>query len=93
MKRGVLLPVLIQDPVVAGETEGRSIIHPVIVRDPVGFTEGPACRRVAVVDLDFNTGELRRPARFDRRPSLYYEFGKNDTPWHLKRPSQAGKTS
>lgn len=62
---GVLLPVLIQDPAVAGETRARSIVHPVIVKDPAGFVEGPACRRVAVVDLDFNTGRLRRPLPFE----------------------------
>ena len=71
MNKGVLLPVLIQDPVVAGETKARSIVHPVIVKDPAGFTEGPACRRVAVVDLDFNAGKLRPPAKFDPRGSPY----------------------
>jgi hypothetical protein len=69
--RGVLLPVLIQDPAVAGESEAGSIVHPVIVKDSVGFTEGPTCRRVAVVDLDFNSGKLRRPATFDPRGSPY----------------------
>ena len=73
-KKGVLLPVLIQDPAVAGETEARSIVHPVIVKDPAGFTEGPACRRVAVVDLDFRTGKLREPARFDPKGSPYRDI-------------------
>jgi hypothetical protein len=59
-KKGVLLPVLIQDPAVVGETETGNIVHPVIVRDS-SFTEGPACRRIAVVDLDFSSGKLRRP--------------------------------
>jgi hypothetical protein len=74
VKRGVLLPVLIQDPFVAGQTEARSIVHPVIVKDRAGFTEGPACRRVAVVDLDFHAGRLRGPARFDPRGSPYRDI-------------------
>jgi hypothetical protein len=74
VKRGVLLPVLIQDPFVAGQTEARSIVHPVIVKDPAGFTEGPACRRVAVVDLDFHTGRLRGLAGFDPRGSPYRDI-------------------
>jgi len=74
MNKGVLLPVLIQDPVVAGETKARSIVHPVIVKDPAGFTEGPACRRVAVVDLDFNAGKLRPPAKFSPRGSPYRDI-------------------
>jgi len=73
-KQAVLLPVLIQDPVVAGETQARSIVHPVIVKDPAGFSEGPACRRVAVVDLDFNAGKLRPPAKFDPRGSPYRDI-------------------
>jgi hypothetical protein len=74
MKRGVLLSVLIQDPFVAGQTGRGSIVHPVVVRDRGGFTEGPACRRVAVVDLDFNTGKLRTPAKFDPRGSPYRDI-------------------
>ena len=71
---GVLLPVLIQDPAVAGETRARSIVHPVIVRDPGGFVEGPACRRVAVVDLDFQTGRLRRPLPFEPTITVWKGF-------------------
>jgi hypothetical protein len=61
----VLLPVLVQDPSVAGEVSRvMSIIHPVVAKDPLGFTEGPTCRRVAIVDLDFHTGRFGTPARF-----------------------------
>jgi len=74
MKRGVLLPVLIQDPAVAGETEARSIVHPVVVKDSAGFNEGPACRRVAMVDLDFHTGKLRPSAKFDPRGTPYRDI-------------------
>jgi len=72
--KGVLLPVLIQDPAVALETEARSIMHPVVVKDSKGFSEGPACRRVAIVDLDFHSGKLRRPAEFDPKGSPYHDI-------------------
>lgn len=58
----------------AGETGGGSVVHPVIVKDRAGFTEGPACRRVAVVDLDFNTGKLRSSTKFDPRGSPYRDI-------------------
>ena len=73
-KQAVLLVILIQDPTVAGETEVTRILHHLIVRDPTGFTQGPACRRVAVVDLDFQTGKLRPPAEFSPRPTYHPEF-------------------
>jgi hypothetical protein len=71
-KPAVLLPVLIQDPSVAADVSRVvSLTHPVIVKDPKGFTEGPACRRVAVVDFNFHTGRIGAPARFDPRVAIY----------------------
>ena len=75
-KQGVLLPVLIQDPAVVGETMTGSIVHPVIVKDKAGFTEGPACRRVAMVDLDFQTGKLRPPAKFNASDKPFRHLSK-----------------
>jgi hypothetical protein len=86
MERGVLLQVLIQDPVVAGETEARSIVHPVVIKDSKGFTEGPTCRRVAIVDLDFTTGRLRPPAKFNPRGSPY----KNIAIYEVAIPTKKG---
>ena len=84
---GVLLPVLIQDPAVAGETRARSIVHPVFVKDPAGFVEGPACRRVAVVDLDFITGKLRRPLPFEPTITMWKGF----THYRVALPRSRGK--
>lgn len=86
IKRGVLLPVLIQDPTVAGETELRTIVHPVVVKDSAGFTQGPTCRRVAVVDIDFNSGTLRRPATFHPRGSQF----KDIAAYNVEVPTKKG---
>jgi hypothetical protein len=73
---GVLVPVLIQDPAVAGGTTAiRSILHPVVVKDPAGFTAGPTCRRIAVVDLDFHSGKLGTPVPLDPKGSPYRDIG------------------
>lgn len=80
----VLLVILIQDPAVAGETEVTRVLHHLIVKDPAGFTEGPACRRVAVVDLDFHTGELRPPAEFSPRPTYHPDFTAYDVALPVK---------
>lgn len=83
----VLLPVLIQDPSVAGDVSRLiSLIHPVVVKDPTGFTEGPACRRVAVVDLDFHTGKFGVPARFDPKGSPY----RNVAAYRVTIPTRKG---
>lgn len=79
-----MLVILIQDPAVAGETEVTRILHHLIVKDPAGFTEGPACRRVAVVDLDFHTGELRPPTQFSPRPTYHPEFTAYDVALPVK---------
>ena len=83
-KQAVLLVILTQDPTVAGETEVTRILHHLIVKDPEGFTAGPACRRVAVVDLDFNTGELRPPTVFSPRPTYHPEFTAYDVELPIK---------
>lgn len=71
-KEWVILPVLIQDPSMAGDVSRlASIVHPVVVRDRRGFTKGPACQRVAVVDFDFRTGKLGAPALFDPKGTKY----------------------
>lgn len=80
----MLLVILIQDPAVAGETEVTRILHHLIVTDAAGFSEGPACRRVAVVDLDFHTGELRSPARFNPRHTYHPSFTAYDVTLPVK---------
>jgi hypothetical protein len=83
----VLLPVLMQDPSVAGEAAGKgAIIHPVVVKDPAGFTIGPTCRRVAVVDLDFHTGKFGAPARFEPKPTIF----RGVTGYHAAVPTRVG---
>jgi hypothetical protein len=84
-KQAVLLVILIQDPTVAGETEVTRILHHLIVKDPAGFTEGPACRRVAVVDLDFHTGKLRAPTGFSPRPTYHPDFTAYDVVLPMKQ--------
>jgi hypothetical protein len=83
--KGVLIPVLIQDPAVAVETEARSITHPVVVKDSKGFSAGPACRRVAIVDLDFHTGKLRAPAELDPKARPYPNIGMYSAPIPTKK--------
>jgi hypothetical protein len=62
----IFLPVLIQDPYVIGRGDLTiNPIQPVVARDPSGFSEGPACRRVAIVDFDASDGSLRPVAVFD----------------------------
>jgi hypothetical protein len=80
---GVLVPVLIQDPSVVTSTMTLgSIIHPVVVKDPGGFAAGPVCRRVAVVDFDFQSGKLGAPVPLDPKGSPYRNIGayRVDTP-------------
>jgi hypothetical protein len=81
---GVLIPVLIQDPSVASaERDARSLVHPVVVKDDHGFTAGPACRRVAIVDFDFHSGKLGTPVPLDPKGSPYAGIGsyKADIPY------------
>lgn len=85
MKQQVLLVILIQDPTVAGETEVTRILHHLIVKDRAGFTVGPACRRVAIVDLDFHTGKLRPPAEFSPRPTYHRDFTAYDVALPVKQ--------
>jgi hypothetical protein len=54
------------------------------VKDPAGFTEGPTCRRVAVVDLDFHTGKLRPPTEFSPRPTYHPDFTAYDVALPVK---------
>jgi hypothetical protein len=83
----VLLPVLIQDPSVVGDASRvMSLIHPVVVKDPRGFTEGPACRRVAVVDLNFHAGTFGAPARFEPKGSVY----RNIATYRVSVPTRTG---
>src|SRR5262249_32372378 len=86
-KPAVLLPVLIQDPRVAADVSRLvSLIHPVVAKDQSGFTEGPTCRRVAVVDLDFQTGRIGPPARFDPKMSIY----RNVANYRVSIPTRKG---
>lgn len=81
---GVLIQVLIQDPSVARSTTTLgNILHPVVVKDPAGFSPGPVCRRVAVVDFDFQSGRLGTPVPFDPKGSPYKDIGayRVDLPW------------
>jgi hypothetical protein len=72
----VLLPVLIQDPyVIASEDLTINAIQPVVAKDPSGFSEGPACRRVAIVDFDSSDGSLRPAAVFNPAGSPYANVG------------------
>ena len=80
----VLLVILIQDPTVAAETEVTRILHHLVVKDPAGFTEGPACRRVAVVDLDFQTGKLGPPTQFSPRRTYHPDFTAYDVALPMK---------
>src|SRR5262245_9953310 len=83
-KQAVLLVILIQDPAVAQETEVTRILHHLIVYDSTGFTEGPACRRVAVVDRDSDTGALRPPTKFSPRPTYHRDFTAYDVALPVK---------
>ena len=87
-KPAVLLPVLIQDPTVLSDTSrAMSLIHPVVVKDPKGgFTEGPTCRRVAIVDFNFNTGRYGARARFEPKGSPY----RNVAAYRVSLPTRKG---
>jgi hypothetical protein len=90
MPKSVLLPVLIQDPEVLGDEDlAINPIQPVVARDPTGFWEGPACERVAIVDIDTTKGSLRPVAVLDPKGSLYANVGAYlvTVPLLLKRPA------
>ncbi len=59
----VRIPVLVQDPVAAGERK-LPPLEWVLLRSEDVVLDGPVCPRVAVLDLDAGTGRLRRGARY-----------------------------
>jgi hypothetical protein len=60
----ILVPILIQDlSVLAAAGRESATTHPSGARSASGFLDGPVCERVAVVDIDADTGTLRSPAR------------------------------
>jgi hypothetical protein len=60
----ILVPIVIQDlSVLAAEGWGGATTHPSGARCASGFFDGPACKRVAIVDIDATSGTLRPPAR------------------------------
>jgi hypothetical protein len=77
----VLFRVLIQDADVVTDPSLRmAAVHPVAGSASSGFWDGPACARVAVVDVDADTGKLRPGAQLQANPGLYrdtweYEVG------------------
>lgn len=60
----VSLEYLIQDPLVSSNWD--EVVFPwesLVAEDPYGFHDGPACSRVAIVDIDCESGELRPPSK------------------------------
>ena len=96
----VLLNVLTQDPaVITAGPRPLTPVQPVVAHARRGFWEGPACERVAVVDL-LPDGEVGPPVRLDPAGSRYrgvsqYQVatprvhGASEAPW----ARQSGQTT
>lgn len=59
----IRLPIMIQDPTLSGHKALTRIVERPYL-DEEGFTDGPACARVAVDDVDLATGEQRPKVAF-----------------------------
>lgn len=71
-RKRILLLVLIQDADVVTDPSLRiAVVHPVGGVASSGFQNGPVCARVAVVDIDADTGRLRPAARLRTKPGIY----------------------
>ena len=55
-----LVPMMVQDPLLSGETQIRRLTEGFVVKSEDFFLDGPVCRRVAVLDFDPTTGEQKR---------------------------------
>ena len=70
----VRIPLMIQDPLTAARerlskmTEGYDAVRPY-------FLDGPVTERVAVVDFERNTGELRKGVRYNSGEKLDHTRG------------------
>ena len=82
----VQFKVLIQDQSVINEDRTLSAIHPMVVHTPVGFRDGPATARVAVVDVDASTGRLRAPAKLVLNAGTYRGVGE----YRVRLPQRPG---
>ncbi len=77
--KNILIPILIQDPSVLTSDEWKGYtIHPSGAKCESGFFDGPACERVAIVDIDVETGKLRSPAKLVPGGSRYNNVGGYD---------------
>ena len=78
----VLLHVMHQDPTVVVESGGAIwAIQPVIATSRAGFRDGPACDRVAVVDLPAPGGHKDPPVKLVQQWTSYNKV------WHYDVPS------
>jgi hypothetical protein len=59
-----LVPMMIQDPIVAQAKDMARLTEGYVVQDEDFFLDGPVTGRVAVLDLDSETGELHPGAGF-----------------------------
>ena len=78
----IRLPIMIQDPKLSGYPQLKRIVERPYVHED-SFADGPACPRVAVVDLDPATGAARpgvpfEPPRTGRKLWRYAIADEND---------------